>query len=126
MPPRTSTTAHEGFSRSKFSEAYPIPGTAWGQGGVANVQFAGVPLSAVLKKQNVKIDREVKLPTKRQDLVLLSGVPMISKSLRFGRSQRTPSSEVAYNITCLDAPPWDTGRPDSPPYQALNSRSFSS
>jgi hypothetical protein len=96
MPPRTSTTAHEGFSRSKFSEAYPIPGTAWGQGGVANVQFAGVPLSAVLKKQNVKIDREVKLPTKRQDLVLLSRVPMISKSLRFGRSQRTPSSEVAY------------------------------
>ena len=85
MPPRTSTTAHEGFSRSKFSEAYPIPGTAWGQGGVANVQFAGVPLSAVLKKQNVKIDREVKLPTKRQDLVRISHTPFCGESRRRAR-----------------------------------------
>jgi sulfite oxidase len=52
-----------GNSRSKFSETYPIPGTPWGQGGVANVQFAGVPLSAVLKKHNIKIDREAKFMT---------------------------------------------------------------
>jgi DMSO/TMAO reductase YedYZ molybdopterin-dependent catalytic subunit len=49
-----------GNSRSKFSETSPIPGTAWGQGGVANVHFSGVPLSAVLKKYNVRIDRETK------------------------------------------------------------------
>jgi sulfite oxidase len=52
-----------GKSRSKFSEAYPIQGIAWGQGGGANVRFSGVPMSAVLKKQNVKIDREAKFRT---------------------------------------------------------------
>jgi len=46
-----------GNGRSKFSEAYPIKGTAWEQGGVANVRFAGVPLSAVIRKHEVKIDR---------------------------------------------------------------------
>ena len=32
-----------GNSRSKFSEAYPINGTAWGRGGIANVRFFGRP-----------------------------------------------------------------------------------
>src|SRR6266576_289633 len=32
---------------------YPdIPGTPWNQGGVGNVRFTGVPLSAVLEKHN--------------------------------------------------------------------------
>ncbi len=47
-----------GNSRLKFSEASPIPGTAWGEGGVGNVRFSGVPLSALLRKHNVRIDRE--------------------------------------------------------------------
>jgi sulfite oxidase len=43
---------------------YPgIPGTPWGQGGVANVRFAGVPLSAVLQKHNVRVDPQVKYVT---------------------------------------------------------------
>src|SRR3546814_13726494 len=34
---------------------YPgIPGTPWGQGGVANVRFSGVPLSAVLEQHGVQ------------------------------------------------------------------------
>jgi sulfite oxidase len=52
-----------GNSRSKFSETSPIPGTPWGQGGVANVRFDGVKLSAVLKKHNVRIDPEAKFMT---------------------------------------------------------------
>ena len=37
-----------------------IPGTPWGQGGVANVRFSGVPLSAVLEKHGVRVDPQVK------------------------------------------------------------------
>lgn len=32
-----------GNNRSKCSEASPIPGTAWGQGGVGNVHYAWYP-----------------------------------------------------------------------------------
>ena len=43
---------------------YPsIPGTPWNQGGVGNVVFSGVPLSAVLEKHNVRIDPQVKYVT---------------------------------------------------------------
>src|SRR3546814_3543610 len=43
---------------------YPgIPGTPWGQGGVANVRFSGVPLSAVLEKHGVQVDPQVKFVT---------------------------------------------------------------
>ena len=43
---------------------YPsIPGTQWNQGGVGNVVFRGVPLSAVLEKHGVKIDPQVKYVT---------------------------------------------------------------
>ncbi len=43
---------------------YPnIPGTPWDHGGVANVRFSGVPLSAVLDKHHVKVDREVEYVT---------------------------------------------------------------
>lgn len=52
-----------GNSRSKFSEISPIAGTVWGHGGVANVRFDGVPLSAVLKKHQVRIDPEAKFVT---------------------------------------------------------------
>ena len=40
-----------------------IPGTPWTQGGVGNVRFAGVPLSAVLEKHGVKIDPQVQYLT---------------------------------------------------------------
>ncbi len=49
-----------GNGRSKFSEAFPIHGTPWGQGGIGNVRFSGVPLSAVLRQHNVTIDREAR------------------------------------------------------------------
>jgi sulfite oxidase len=52
-----------GNGRAKFSEAFPIKGTAWNQGGVANVRFSGVPLSAVLEKHKVKIDRAARFIT---------------------------------------------------------------
>jgi sulfite oxidase len=43
---------------------YPgIPGTPWGQGGVGNVRFAGVPLKAILEKYNVTVDPQVKYIT---------------------------------------------------------------
>jgi DMSO/TMAO reductase YedYZ molybdopterin-dependent catalytic subunit len=51
------------------SQYIGIPGTPWGQGGVGNVRFAGVPLSAVLRKHNVKVDSQVKYVTAEgQDL----------------------------------------------------------
>ena len=40
-----------------------IPGTPWTQGGVANVRFKGVPLSAVLEKRGVTIDPQVEYVT---------------------------------------------------------------
>jgi sulfite oxidase len=40
-----------------------IKGTPWDQGGVGNVRFAGVPLSAILKKHNVEVDPQVKYVT---------------------------------------------------------------
>ncbi len=52
-----------GNGRSKFSETFPIHGTPWGQGGVGNVRFAGVPLSAVLKQHNIKVDPEARFLT---------------------------------------------------------------
>lgn len=40
-----------------------VPGTPWEQGGVANVRFSGVPLSAVLEKHRVTIDSRVRFVT---------------------------------------------------------------
>jgi sulfite oxidase len=40
-----------------------IPGTPWDQGGVGNVRFAGVPLTAILEKYNVSVDPQVKYIT---------------------------------------------------------------
>lgn len=52
-----------GNGRARFAEMFPVSGVAWGHGGVANVRFAGVPLSAVLEKHDVKISREAKFVT---------------------------------------------------------------
>lgn len=52
-----------GNGRTRFSEMFPVSGVAWGHGGVANVRFAGVPLSALLEKHNVTIDRAAKFVT---------------------------------------------------------------
>lgn len=68
-----------GNSRSKFAE---IPGTAWGEGGVANVRFSGVPLSALLKKHNIKISREATfLTAEGKDLPLRLEMPDLEHSL---------------------------------------------
>ena len=40
-----------------------IKGTPWNQGGVGNVRFAGVPLSAILEKYKVEVDPQVKYVT---------------------------------------------------------------
>lgn len=44
-----------GNSRSLFSESAQTKGTQWGNGGMGNVRFSGVPLSAVLKKKGIDI-----------------------------------------------------------------------
>ena len=49
-----------GNGRSQYGG---IPGTPWDQGGVGNVRFAGVPISAVLEKHNVTVDPQVKYVT---------------------------------------------------------------
>lgn len=44
-----------GNGRTRFAEMFPVDGVAWGHGGVANVRFRGVLLSALLRKHGVKI-----------------------------------------------------------------------
>jgi sulfite oxidase len=62
---------------------YPdIPGTPWNQGGVANVRFSGVPLSAVLQKHDVRVDPQVKYVTAEgQDLPMGRELPDLEHSL---------------------------------------------
>ena len=68
-----------GNGRAMFAD---IPGTPWNQGGVANVRFAGVPLSAVLEKHNVSVDPEVKYVTAEgEDLPLGRELPDLEHSL---------------------------------------------
>jgi sulfite oxidase len=51
------------------SEYAGIPGTPWGLGGVGNVRFGGVPLSAVLARYQVEVDAQVRYVTAEgQDL----------------------------------------------------------
>ena len=63
---------------------YPgIPGTPWGQGGVANVRFAGVPLKAILEKYNVTVAPQVKYITAEgHDLPMGLEKPDFEKSIR--------------------------------------------
>lgn len=49
-----------GNGRSQYAG---IPGTPWGLGGVGNVRFAGVPLSAVLERYGVVVDPQVAFVT---------------------------------------------------------------
>jgi sulfite oxidase len=64
------------------SQYIGIPGTPWGQGGVGNVRFAGVPLAAVLRKHNVKVDSQVKFVTAEgQDLPMGLEKPDYEQSL---------------------------------------------
>jgi sulfite oxidase len=73
-----------GNSRSRFSESSPIPGTPWGQGGVANVRFAGVPLSTILREHNVRIDPEANFVTAAgKDPALCAKQPNFEHSLPF-------------------------------------------
>ena len=45
------------------SEYAGIPGTPWGLGGVGNVRFGGVPLSAILARYDVEVDARVRYVT---------------------------------------------------------------
>ena len=68
-----------GNGRSQYAG---IPGTPWTQGGVGNVRFTGVPLSAVLEKHNVKVDPRVKYVTAEgEDLPLGRELPDLEHSL---------------------------------------------
>ena len=68
-----------GNGRAMYTD---IPGTPWNQGGVANVRFAGVPLSAVLEKHNVRVDTQVKYVTAEgQDLPMGRELPDLEHSL---------------------------------------------
>jgi len=49
-----------GNGRTQYSG---VKGTPWGQGGVANVRFAGVPLKAILEKHDVEVDPQVRYVT---------------------------------------------------------------
>ncbi len=68
-----------GNGRSQYAD---IPGTPWTQGGVGNVRFMGVPLSAVLEKHNVKVDPQVKYVTAEgEDLPMGRELPDLEHSL---------------------------------------------
>lgn len=49
-----------GNSRSLMSKAAKISGTSWDRGGMGNVRFAGVPLSAVIDKLQLRLDPAAK------------------------------------------------------------------
>ena len=49
-----------GNGRSQYAG---IPGTPWGFGGVGNVRFAGVPLSAILDRYDLVVDPQVAFVT---------------------------------------------------------------
>lgn len=68
-----------GNGRSQYQGT---PGTPWNQGGVANVRFTGVPLSAVLQKHNVRVDPQVKYVTAEgTDLPMGQELPDLEHSL---------------------------------------------
>ncbi len=68
-----------GNGRTQYADT---KGTRWGQGGVANVRFAGVPLSAVLRKYNVMVDPEVKYVTAEgHDLPVGAEKPKLEHSM---------------------------------------------
>ena len=49
-----------GNGRSRYAG---IPGTPWGQGGVGNVRFSGVPLSAILARYRIEVAPQTKYVT---------------------------------------------------------------
>ena len=68
-----------GNGRSQYQAT---PGTPWKQGGVANVRFAGVPLSTVLKEHGVSVDPRAKYVTgEGKALSVGQGMPGLEHSL---------------------------------------------
>lgn len=49
-----------GNSRYRFAEIVPVEGTPWGDGGVGNVEFGGVPLSTVLSHLKVDVPSSIR------------------------------------------------------------------
>jgi DMSO/TMAO reductase YedYZ molybdopterin-dependent catalytic subunit len=71
-----------GNARSQFSKAAKVSGTPWGKGGFGNVKFAGVPLSAILEKHGVKIDRAARfVAAEGRDPAVAPGKPDFEHSL---------------------------------------------
>ena len=52
-----------GNSRSLFARSVATKGSPWGRGGMGNVRFGGVPLSALLDHQGLKIDPQAQFLT---------------------------------------------------------------
>lgn len=52
-----------GNGRSLFSQAAMAKGSQWTRGGMGNVRFSGVPLSAILEKYKVRIDPAARFVT---------------------------------------------------------------
>jgi len=52
-----------GNGRSLFSEAAQTLGTQWGRGGFGNVRFSGVPLSTLLEKLGIEVDKSARYVT---------------------------------------------------------------
>jgi sulfite oxidase len=52
-----------GNGRTLFRNAAPVKGSAWGRGGMGNVRFGGVPLSALLNHYRVRVLPEAKYLT---------------------------------------------------------------
>ncbi len=71
-----------GNVRSLFSKAAKVPGTPWGKGGVGNVKFTGVPLSTILEKHAVRIDRTARfVAAEGRDPAVAPGKPDFEHSL---------------------------------------------
>jgi sulfite oxidase len=52
-----------GNGRAMFAASAPVKGTPWGRGGMGNVRFGGVPLSAVLDRYDVQIKTDARFLT---------------------------------------------------------------
>ena len=71
-----------GNARFLFSKAAKVPGTPWGKGGFGNVKFTGVPLSTVLEKNGVKIERTARfMAAEGRDPAIAPGKPDFEHSL---------------------------------------------
>jgi DMSO/TMAO reductase YedYZ molybdopterin-dependent catalytic subunit len=80
------------------TEYGPIPGTPWGFGGVANVRFGGVPLSALLERHGVLVDPRVRYVTAEgQGTASRPDRPLFEHSLPLADAVRTSIVALTLN-----------------------------